>query len=304
MPKVSVIIPTYNREKALGRAIDSVLEQTCGDFEIIVVDDGSTDGTREVVGAYRERVRYIYQENEGPSCARNRGIEASKAKYIAFLDSDDYYARENLLEKVNFLEANSESGWVYSDGQYVDESGGFLERVSDRHNFSRRRVEGDIFEELLYYRNFITTPTVVVRREVLERTGGFDERLSAQEDYELWLRIAVKYPIHYIDKPLVFMTEHADSLSQDFSKWVCGNAVVVDKLERLIPHDFPGKDSFLKRAHADKYTFIGRDLVHKGEFSSAILAYLKAIRRLPLQKKVYWLVLLAMIQSVRKQRSK
>jgi len=115
MPKISVIIPTYNQGRLILRCIDSVLHQTFQDFEIIVVDDGSTDNTKEILSAYGHPIRYLFQQNWGPSRARNAGIGQAKGDYIAFLDSDDYFAENNLEEKFQYLESNQQIGWVYSD---------------------------------------------------------------------------------------------------------------------------------------------------------------------------------------------
>jgi len=133
MPKVSVIIPTYNYGQYIDKSIDSVLSQTYTDFEIIVIDDGSTDNTRTIVETkYRDKVKYIYQENRGAPAARNQGLREAKGDFIVFLDADDWFAPENLEYKVNILENNVDVGWVYSDWHYVNEKGNIVDKGSDR----------------------------------------------------------------------------------------------------------------------------------------------------------------------------
>ena len=127
MPVVSAIIPTYNFGRFLGEAIQSVLDQTFTDFELIVVDDGSTDDTREVVGSFNDsRIRYIYQENRGLPAARNTGIKASRGEYIAFLDSDDIWLTQNLELKVKSLDSHPDAGLVCSDGYNFDDATGAI----------------------------------------------------------------------------------------------------------------------------------------------------------------------------------
>ncbi len=298
MPKVSVVIPTYNRAPFIRRSIDSVLRQTYRDFEIIVADDGSTDNTKDIIFSYGKYVRYIHLEHRGTASARNAGIEASEGELIAFLDSDDYFTLENLEIKVLFLESHLATPWVYSDWQYVNLEGYEMEKGSSKFNYAEKQLVGNIFEELVKSRNFISPCTVLVRKSVLEDVGYFDPDIPSQEDYDLWLRISLNYPIHYIDRALAFVTLQPDSLSRDFSKWVHGNAQIVDKLTWLIPKNFRDRKKILNRLLADKHTFIGRDLFQKGQFNKAMNEFWLSIKRLPLQKRIYWVILTAIIRSI------
>ncbi|MHA1630175.1 MAG: glycosyltransferase, partial [Candidatus Heimdallarchaeota archaeon] len=277
----------------------SVLNQTFQDVEIVVVDDGSTDNTKDIINSYGEQVRYIYQENKGAASSRNTGIEASKGEYIAFLDSDDYYTAENLQKKLSLLESNSKIGWIYSDWQYIDNKGNYLDNGSVRFNYRNKKLSGEIFEELFYKRNFIATDTVVIRRSVLEDIGFFDPTIPSQEEYELWLRVSARYPVCYINEPLVIVTIHPDSLSTDFSKWAYGNALIIDKIEKILPDNFTVRKRIMDRMHADKYTFLARDFVQKRQFKNALNAYWQSIKHFPLQKRIYWLLILLMVQFIK-----
>ena len=184
-PLVSIVIPAYNAEKYIGRAIKSALNQTWRDVEIIVVDDGSTDRTAETIKSFKDpRVRYIYQQNKDVGAARNYGIKESGGKYITFLDSDDEYLPQKVAKQTEFLEQNPEYQAVYCDTlQFYSDAPDKLFKKGGFHS------SGDIFEELL--RSSVINPNAaMIDRDILIEVGMFDERLDFPEDWELWLRIA------------------------------------------------------------------------------------------------------------------
>jgi len=209
MPKVSVIIPTYNRRELVREAIASVLAQSFSDFELIVVDDGSEDGTADVVREFDD-VQYVSQENCGVSAARNHGVSLSKGELIAFLDSDDLWQPSKLEQQAVFFVdhvqaqiCQTEEIWLRNDI-----------RVNP-HN-KHRKAGGDVFARSLEL-CLVSPSAVMMHRDLFERTGGFDETLPACEDYDLWLRIAATTPIHLIETPLVIKRGgHADQLSHKF----------------------------------------------------------------------------------------
>lgn len=209
MPEVSVIIPTYNRRDFISEALASVLAQSYHDFEVIVVDDGSTDDTREVVQAFPE-VRYLYQENRGVSAARNHGVAVSSGRLLAFLDSDDVWQPRKLQTQVAFFAARPEARICQSEEIWLRH--GVRVNLHNKH----RKPSGDIFARSLQL-CLVSPSAVMLRRELFEETGGFDESLPACEDYDLWLRIAVKEPVHLLEEPLVIKRGgHADQLSHRF----------------------------------------------------------------------------------------
>jgi glycosyltransferase involved in cell wall biosynthesis len=184
-PKVSVIIPTYNRAGLIGKAIASVLNQTDRDWEIIVVDDCSTDDTQQVLTSFDDpRIRYIrHASNSGVAIARNTGINSSQSPYIAFLDSDDAWLPEKLARQIQLFEQCApEVGFIYTGFAAVDESDRVKRTISSSHR-------GNLRARLLYS-NFIGTPsTVMVKREYLDRVNGFDPKMSF-EDWDLWFRLS------------------------------------------------------------------------------------------------------------------
>jgi len=191
-PKVSVIIPTYNRAQMVCEAIDSVLAQTLQDVEIVVVDDGSSDGTGEVLRRrYGERIRYFYQENQGRAVARNRGIQRSRGEYLLFLDSDDWLLPRALEVQAAFLDAYPEVDVVYCDGYYCDAQGREIQRISLERPPLRN---GDLLETMVLHNVVVATHSALVRRRAVEALGYpyFDENLRGTEDADMWLRLAAR----------------------------------------------------------------------------------------------------------------
>ena len=196
LPRVSVIIPSYNNANYIARAIDSVLNQTYRDFEIIVVDDGSTDNTKDIVSSYPNPVKYLGQDNRGPSSARNAGIAASRGEFIAFLDSDDYWLPEKLSIQMDFFRHCPEAVACQTEEVWI--------RKGIRVNPRRRHLKpsGDIFESSLKL-CLVSPSSVMLRRSLFSEVGLFDEDLPACEDYDLWLRISCRYPVSLIPTHLV-----------------------------------------------------------------------------------------------------
>ncbi len=187
MPAVSVIIPAYNREHTLARAVDSVLDQSFRDFELILVDDGSTDGTTALAKQYSGRIRYIRQENRGVSAARNRGIRESRSSRVAFLDSDDLWHRDKLRAQFDYIEKNPETRLLQTDEIWIRRG----VRVNPRE--IHRKRSGYIFPESLEL-CLISPSAVIMDRPLFDEYGLFDEKLPACEDYDLWLRVTPDVP--------------------------------------------------------------------------------------------------------------
>jgi glycosyltransferase involved in cell wall biosynthesis len=205
---VSVIIPTYNRKNLLKRALHSVSIQTFVPQEIIVVDDGSSDGTKDWVLEGFPYVRYIYQHNSGVSSARNRGIREAKGSWIAFLDSDDEWMPDK-LEKQERAINNSKEAWLCHTNE-------IWVRNSVRVNQMKKHQKygGNVFENCLDICR-ISPSSALIKREVFEMVGLFDESLKVCEDYDLWLRITSVLPIIFLDQPLIVKYGgHADQLSR------------------------------------------------------------------------------------------
>jgi glycosyltransferase involved in cell wall biosynthesis len=201
MPRVSIIIPTYNCGDYLGRAIDSVCAQTYKDYEILVVDDGSTDNTKDVAMQYGRKVAYHYQQNRGVSAARNHAISEASGELFAYLDADDMWYPEKLERQVAFLDAHQECGMVHSEISVINEQDEIL-HVRFNQETKRPVPQGYCMLALLR-RSHIQTLTVVERRKCFDSVGGFDERLPIVQDYLHWIMIAAEgYGIGYLAEPL------------------------------------------------------------------------------------------------------
>ncbi|MFT6069515.1 MAG: glycosyltransferase involved in cell wall biosynthesis [Bacteriovoracaceae bacterium] len=229
-PVVSVIIPTYNRLESLKAAVESVLNQTFGNFELIIADDGSTDETKKYAQEIKDRrVLYLYKENEGlPSLARNFAASRANGTYLAFLDSDDTWRPEKLALQVELMEKRPEIIFCYSQGE-GDKAGKKI-KVSGVSPFKNGRV----FNSLLF-RNFIITSSVVLRRSAFLEIGGFseDRQLVIAEDLKLWLSLAKKGRGFYFSEPLVQYHISNTSVSSDVTKkFNCLYEVITSEMER------------------------------------------------------------------------
>ena len=206
-PMVSVIIPTYNRAEMLPGAIDSVLGQDYPYFELIVVDDGSTDETPRLLERYKDRITVMRRENAGVSAARNLGIGEAKGELIAFLDSDDYWMAEKLSIQAAWFEKNPMAMICQTEEIWMRNN----RRVNPKVKHKKRA--GDIFIPSLSL-CLVSPSAVMVRRELFNEVGLFDPDLPACEDYDLWLRVACRFPVGLIEKPLaVRRGGHAGQLS-------------------------------------------------------------------------------------------
>ncbi|MBI3013693.1 MAG: glycosyltransferase [Candidatus Tectomicrobia bacterium] len=208
VPQVSVVIPTYNRRHFLPEAVASVRRQTYRDWELIIVDDGSEDGTREMLEKLGGPVRLLFTEHRGVSAARNRGLAEARGKYIAYLDSDDLWHPHKLQIQVEYMEAHPAAVVTYTDEIWIRRG----VRVNQKKK--HRKYSGDIFAFCLPL-CIVSLSSALLRRDVLVELGGFDETLPACEDYDLWLRLARMYPFHFEPRPLITKRGgHPDQLSR------------------------------------------------------------------------------------------
>ncbi len=204
---ISVIIPTFNRKETLKRAIQSVLMQSYTPYEIIVIDDGSDDGTKEWLKDNFPNVKYIYQMNSGVSSARNKGIKFARGDWIALLDSDDEWLPSKLKDQANEIELNPAAKFLHTNEIWI--RNGVRVNQMKKH----KKYGGYIFEKCLDMCR-ISPSSVLIQKDIFDEIGMFDETLKVCEDYDLWLRFASKYPVHFLDQPLIKKyCGHSDQLS-------------------------------------------------------------------------------------------
>lgn len=209
-PKVSVIVPTYNRANRLEGTLRSIVSQTYQDFELIVVDDGSTDNTSKVIESFPSAQYLPMKKNSGVSKARNIGLACAKGEFICFLDSDDLWKEKKLEIQIHWMESNTDNQVCYTDEIWV--RNGVRVNQMNKH----RKYTGDIFRHCLAL-CIVSPSSVMIRAKLFSEIGNFDESLPACEDYDLWLRIAAKYAFHFIEEPLIIKQGgHGDQLSRKY----------------------------------------------------------------------------------------
>lgn len=259
---VSVIIPTYNRATVLEHAIESVLDQTYQNLELLIVDDGSTDHTRQVVEKYQDQITYLFQANHGPAAARNSGIQNSQGDLICFLDSDDRWMKNKLAVQIELMLSNPEVKLCYTDEVWI--------RRGIRINQKKvhRKYSGWIYQQCLPL-CIISPSSVMIRRDVFDRVGLFDETMIVCEDYDLWLRISRVYPITFIPKPLIIKYGgHHDQLSQRFLGMDEFRVTALEKI--LVENGLPAADrqATIKMLH-QKCTILANGCIKHGRIDEA-----------------------------------
>jgi glycosyltransferase involved in cell wall biosynthesis len=274
---VSVIITCYNYGRYLEQCLESVLSQTYTNIEIIVVNDGSTDNTDEIMRKYLSspKVRYIRQENAGQANAKNRGISDAKGVYIAFLDADDMWEASK-LEKQIPLFAEPSVGVVYCLAKYFDENGNEMDYSMTSEYLRPRR--GNV-TEWLFFDNFIQFSSSVIKREYLDRFGVFDETLKMGIDWDLWLRISVACKFAFVDEPLFYYRiGHTGQMSKNLEeRQRCSDRIMNNFLMKN-----PGLLSLRTIRHAYAYTYLNRGYYYRNvDWKKSSKYYMNALRNNP-----------------------
>lgn len=289
MPKVQVILPCYNAERYLARTLEAAMAQTFRDFEILLVDDGSTDGSRAIAERFAVehpgKLRYLHQENQGHVVARNRALETADAELIAMLDADDVWRPEHLARSVELLDARPEIGLTHAEVINIDAE----DRELGRPQRERRYLSGRLFRYLYTRRGHIACTTVVFRREALAKSGLFDPNLArlGNSDRDLWLRISQHCEIAYIEEPTAYYRVHPGNFSANPEKMYKGRMYVIEKYAGT-----PHVDALLKRhALAGLYKQMGDQHMEAGERREAVRMFQRAAWTYPLRP---YFVLLAL----------
>jgi glycosyltransferase involved in cell wall biosynthesis len=293
-------MPSFNYSRYLSLAINGVLSQSYSDFELIIVDDCSTDGSREIAEEYRrtdDRVRLVFhEENRGLSATRNTGLAESSGEFIALCDADDIWLPHKLSAQLQAFQANPQIGLVHSDASIVDGEG-FLTGQNFSQLFQRKgqRTSGFLFGELCK-RNFICVPTVLLRRQALMYANGFDERLRSLEDWVCWTKVSRRYGFKYLDEALVRYRMHRGSLSQN-SQGMARNRItaigcLLETLGEISPQELSSMLYSLGMSHLEL-----------GELQGAAAAFSKSLATYPLQLRGLIRFCQASIRSALSQHS-
>ena len=286
MPEVSVLIPSYNHAQFLPDALQSVFQQTFTDYEIVAVDDGSTDGSVEILQSYGERIRLFTQQNRGTYPTLNRCIAESRGIYLAILNSDDLWMPTKLEKQAALLRAHPEVGLVHTGGHFIDGEGRVLPGNPLGFEWPRTPM-GNIIEALVRC-NKIIASSVLIRRECFERLGGFREDLFGSGDWEMWFRVALEYDIGYIDEPLTMYRVHGANASFQHRRVYEDDVKVRTETihaneSRLWQRATDRKAMRLALAHS--YACLGTEYALLGERRRARKAYLRSLQIYPLRFK-------------------
>ena len=244
-PAVSVVIATYNRAELLTETIESVLKQTFRDFELIVVDDGSTDNTEKVLKSYGDRLHYIHQENRGPSAARNAGIQYARASWISIQDSDDICAPDHLESLYRCVEKRTDLRMVFANGAYLNDP---KCKTIIPLKKSRRLAERGVQLNDLFSVSIVRLQAALLSREALLSIGGLDENLRIAMDLDLAFRFFMRFPIAYLDKVVFFYRRHEGNIGRNHELRLLENLRVIEKLVQ----DFPDSIKILGRHHINR----------------------------------------------------
>lgn len=295
MPRVSVIVPCYNTGKYLRQALDSVLAQTYTDWEVIMIDDGSTDNSAQIAAEARaqfgSRLKYFYQPNRGLSATRNTGFRHASGEFISFLDADDVYAPNRLQRGVEALDNNPDVGLIHSKVDRIDGNGTFLEHPPTA---DVRYLSGRIARHIFTRKAHILCPSILFRKRCLERVGESDETLTVNADRDICFRIALRYPVFYIDEVLASYRLHSNGMSQNHDRMRAGALKFVEK------HQKSGACGafWVNQALGNLYREWGDGYFSRGELRSALGWYIKSICKYPFSLRNLYMFLRAVGEPI------
>lgn len=294
-PTVSVVIPCYNCVKTLRTSVESIIAQEEISAQIVLVDDGSTDETpslmRELCACYPGRIITAYQSNQGPSAARNKGITLIDSDYIAFLDSDDYWAPNKLHQSISFMIQHPEYGLSHTQAIMVGEDGNYFRAMQ-----SRAAYKGNCFAELVRQNGLITS-TVCIRREVVKRCGLFDVSLRVCEDWEYWIRIAHDFEFGVLEEALTYYRVHETNVSHQIERMQAGHRKLIEM--NYLKY---GNGAVAKEIFDEAYVVFHSDycvgFANAGKYSSALHEWANAARIRPLDVKLHYNIIQQCVRAL------
>jgi glycosyltransferase involved in cell wall biosynthesis len=274
MSSVSVVIPSYNSIVFLPEVVESVLAQTFTNFELLIIDDGSSDGTSEWARTIPDpRVKLIRQENQGVSVARNTGIAYSQGNYIAFLDADDVWKPTKLEQQVKVLDTNQEIGLVHTFVTYTNEQG---DRLFDAGRYHK---PGNVWKEMLAREDLIFCgSTPMVRRQCFETCGVFDSALKGCEDWECWTRIAAQYSFMVLEEPLVSYRQHLNNATKNIDLMLLHISCAIETAFKSAPAHL---QHLKRRSHARTSLYLAGKSYESGNYRKASYFCWKALLSSP-----------------------
>lgn len=248
MPLVSVVVPCYNHEKYVKETIESIINQTYKNIELIVIDDGSKDNSVSVIKELADKYgfTFIHRPNKGLSATLNEGIRLAKGKYFTACASDDIFMLNKIEKQVEFMESNPEYGMCYGKIVYFEDS------IENTYEYPNSNKQGWVFDDLLNYGCFIPTPSTFMKKEVFETVGEYDENLWI-EDWDMWLRISQKYQVGYIDEYLAYYRKHDTNISSQSLKMYKAEKQILEKYK-----DYENFDNVIKNKKIVWFSLLSR----------------------------------------------
>jgi glycosyltransferase involved in cell wall biosynthesis len=283
-PSVSVVIATYNRARFLPETIGSVLNQSCRDFELIVVDDGSTDDTPELLRSYGERLRVLRQENRGPSAARNLGVRHARGRWIAIQDSDDLCLPDQLEVLLNFAQ-QPHLGMVFANGAYLGGPEHHRDTIIPRVK-SRRLARNGVRLVDLFEKSIVRLQAALISRDAFLEIGGLDEDFRICMDLDFSFRLFMRYPVAYLDRAVFLYRRHSGNIGQDQERRLLENIRIIEKLVREFPQakGMLGSGRIARRT-AYRYYRLAKGRWKKGDRAGAAEAIRQAASLCPFSLK-------------------
>lgn len=279
-PLVSIVTPTYNRADFIEQAVNSVLAQTYANFELLIVDDGSTDNTRDLLEPVLadSRVRYFHQENQGQSVARNLALSEAKGDFVCFLDSDNYWPAEKLEKQVELFRGQPDYDVIYGDIIVIDETG----KEVTRKNMSR--YSGHIARYMIRD-NCVSMNTAMARRRCFNELGAMSGQRRVADDYDLWLRFSARFRFLYVPQFFAYYRVMDDQISSDKTRRFASNWQIITDFRREFPEAMSEQDfdSGFAAFHSRK----ARYLASQGAKSEALAEMLKVFRLRPLRRATW-----------------
>jgi glycosyltransferase involved in cell wall biosynthesis len=302
-PLVSVIIPAYNCARLIDETLRSVYKQTYTNWEIILIDDGSTDDTKAVLAPHMNRIRYYFQRNQGTAAARNAGLQMARGELFAFLDNDDIWLPEKLDLQVRAIQTWRDCGLVFTDGKTFDESGVLRDSLISRHldgwihehaTIDPLIAKGWLSQEFFLKNHISSASSVLVQKACIEAVGGFDERIAVTDDYDLWLRIAQRFPIALILSCLYMWRWREDSQSGPLvrrqHRW---NEAAITVLEKHWPNGPPEIRAAVRTRLSELYWSCGWAYFDEKRFHESRKMFLKCLH----YNKVFVPAVLSLVAS-------
>jgi glycosyltransferase involved in cell wall biosynthesis len=296
MPAISVVIPTYNGEKTIKETLDSIINQTFRDLEIIIINDGSQDSTLKAIANIQDpRIMVFSYPNAGVSVSRNRGIERAKGEYISFIDDDDLWTAEKLESQLKLLQENPDAAVAYSWTDWIDEKS---QLIGEGVHLT---ITGDVYSKLLLVDFIGSGSNVLIRKQALIEVGGFDDSLVHAEDWDLWLKLAKRYHFVAVPSPQILYRKSSDSASANVLKMEAGSLKAIERayaeapesLQHLKPDTLANRYKYLTWKALEKPTMRSQGL-------TAVRLLLQAIKNDPVlcRRRVIWKVLFRSITVV------